>query len=137
MTRPRPDGGPLALALALAVVAFLLIAYVSGRDQGWKRAFQATLLVVLLGLPLGLFTRIIGASVGFGVGVVVALNPPRFPNVFRNRLLAVLLAASYAFVLLVSIPPAGVMTGAVLPPLVVGFADEFTAWRASRADSEG
>lgn len=93
--------------------------------------------MLLLALPLGLLSRLIGAAAGLAVGVAVVLNPPRLPNVFRNRLLAVLLSVAYAFLLLMVVPPAGVMTGAVLPPLMVGFADEFTARGAARRDRSG
>jgi hypothetical protein len=137
LSQTEARGGLVLASAALAGVAFVSIAYVSGRDQGWKRSLQAGLVMLLLALPLGLLSRLIGAAAGLAVGVAVALNPPRLPNVFRNRLLAVLLSVAYAFLLLVVVPPAGVMTGAILPPLMVGFADEFTAWGAARRNRSG
>jgi hypothetical protein len=50
----------------------------------------------------------------------------------RRRLLAVTFAVAYTFVLLVVATPAGVLTGAVVPILMVGFADEYGAWRWGR-----
>jgi hypothetical protein len=39
----------------------------------------------------------------------------------------------YVFVLIVAIPPAGVFTGAVLPLIMIGVADEYAAWSAERS----
>lgn len=126
------DGGGMLLALSFAasMAALFVVAYVSGRGEGWRRALQAGLVMLLIALPTGLLSRLTGAALGFAVGVVITLNPPRFTHVFRNRLLAVLLASSYALVLLMLLPPAGVMTAALMPPLIVGLADEYTAWRS-------
>jgi hypothetical protein len=38
----------------------------------------------------------------------------------------------YTMILLFIAPSAGVTTGAVVPILVVGFADEYGAWRLAR-----
>src|SRR5690606_42086103 len=57
---------------------------------------------------------------------------PAFDHVHRNRVIGVFAAVAYSFLLLVVVPPAGVMSGAVSPSLVVGLADEFSAWRAGR-----
>lgn len=125
--------GAAILALAVSPLAFVVIALLSRRDEGWRRAAQATVVLVLIGAPVGLLAPIVGAAAGYGIGTAIALNPPRFDHVYRNRLLAVVAAVAYSFLLLVFLPPAGVMSGAFSPPLAVGLADEFTAWRAARA----
>ncbi len=52
------------------------------------------------------------------------------------RLVAVGLGAAYASVLLFVAPPAGVLAGAIVPTIMVGFADEYGAWRATREHPE-
>lgn len=89
-------------------------------------------LLVVLGLVVGLLAPILGAAAGFGAGTALTLNEPDLPNVLRNRMVAVTFAVAYTFLLLLFATPAGVMTGALLPPVIIGFADEFTIWRATR-----
>lgn len=130
--RGELEGSLVLLALALAPAAFLLIAHISGIPSPTLRAFQAVALLVLLALPLGFLAPIFGASAGFAVGIVHTLNRPPFADVVRNRLVAALIALAYTFLLLVTVTPAGVMAGALVPPLMIGFADEYSAWRDSR-----
>lgn len=127
------QGGLVAVAVVLAPVAFTVVAFVSRTPEGSKRVVQAMALLLVLALPVGLLAPVLGVSAGYGAGVIVTLNRPRFTNVIRNRIVAVVFSVAYTFLLLVVITPAGVMTGALLPPLMVGFADEFTAWQASKA----
>lgn len=126
------DGQLIFFALLLAPVAFLLITHLSGAPEAWKRGLQAVGILVLVALPIGLLAPILGASAGYGAGVIFTLNRPPFASVVRNRVVAVTLTLAYTLLLLVTITPAGVMAGALLPPLMVGFADEFSAWKAAR-----
>ena len=48
------------------------------------------------------------------------------------RLWATGFTVVYVLFLLVVITPAGVFAGALLPLLMLGFADEYTAWRAAQ-----
>lgn len=89
-------------------------------------------LLVVLGLSIGLIAPVLGAAAGFGVGVALTLNPLDLPDLMRNRLVAVGFAVAYTLLLLIVATPAGVFTGALLPPLIVGLADEFSAWRSAR-----
>jgi hypothetical protein len=85
---------------------------------------------------LGFLLPILGAAVGFGVGIALTLNPLGLDRLMRNRLVAVGFASVYTLVLLlIADPAAGVMTGALLPPMLVGLADEYTVWAASRSRS--
>lgn len=90
-------------------------------------------LLVAIGLALGLLSPIIGAAAGFGVGIAMTLNMPDFEGQLRRRLLAVGFAVAYMSVMLVLIPPAGVLAGALLPGVMVGIADEYGAWREFKA----
>ncbi len=126
------DSGLVAISLALAPVVFVILAIVS-RNPAPRRVLQAMGLLLGIGLSIGLVSPALGATAGFGVGGALVLADPGHDRVMRNRLIAVMLAVLYTFVLLVAITPAGVFTGALLPLMAVGFADEVTAWRATRA----
>jgi hypothetical protein len=127
------DAGLVAIALAIAPLVFWSIGLISRRSGIPRALLQSMGSLVVLGLALGLLSPIVGAAAGFGVGIAISLNMPDFDGQLRRRLVAVALTVGYMLVLLVLIPPAGVLAGAVLPGLVVGFADEYGAWRETRA----
>lgn len=120
------------IALALAPFVFVIVGFVSRNPRAPKRVLWAMGLLVVLGLSIGLIAPVLGAAAGFGVGVALTLNPLDLPDLMRNRMIAVGFAVAYTLLLLIVATPAGVFTGALLPPLIVGLADEFSAWRASR-----
>jgi hypothetical protein len=94
-------------------------------------------LLLLLGLSLGLVSPALGAAAGLGVGAALTLRLPDIPSQLRRRIVAVALGVVYTMVLLFVAPPAGVVTGALVPILMVGFADEYGAWRWARSQATG
>lgn len=131
---------PQLVLVALAVAPFVLVitGLVSRNPRFPRHVLQSMGLLLLLGLAFGLIAPVLGAAAGFGVGIAITLNRPDHPDLMRNRLLAVGFSVVYTLVLLIVATPAGVLTGALLPALMVGFADEYTAWRhqqRSRAPS--
>lgn len=129
---PYMDAGLVAIALALAPFVFVVIGFVSRNPTAAKHTLRAMGLLLALGLAVGLIAPVLGAAAGFGVGTALVLNRPEADNVVRNRMIGVAMAVSYTLLLLVIAPAAGILTGALLPPIMVGFADEYTAWRAAR-----
>lgn len=129
----RVDAGLLAISLALTPFVFVVFAFVSRHRRAPTQVLRAMALFVTIGLPVGLVTPALGAAAGFGAGAVVALAPPELYGVTKRRILAVTSAVLYTLALLVVSTPAGVFTGAILPVMAVGFADEYTAWKAARA----
>ncbi len=127
------DIGLLGIALLVAPFVFVVIGFVSRSPGPLNRALVSMGLLLVLGLVLGLISPLLGAAAGFGVGAALTLNRPELPDVMRNRLVGVGFAIVYMLTLLLVATPGGVFTGALLPTLMVGFADDFTAWRASRA----
>jgi hypothetical protein len=109
---------------------------VSKRRDLLKRVLTATGLLVVIGLGLGLLNPIAGAAAGFGVGIALTLNMPYIDGQLARRLIAVALAVAYMVILLLFIPPAGLLAGALLPGLAVGFADEYGTWRVARKPTE-
>ena len=129
--RTTIDAGLVGLAVLIAPFVFVVVALVS-RNARPKLVLWAMLLLVLVAFPIGLLAPILGASAGFGVGIALVLAQPDIAHVLRRRILGVLFAVAYTFVLLLIATPAGVFTGAVLPAILVGLADEYGAWRVSR-----
>ncbi|MGH8926204.1 MAG: hypothetical protein ACRDWA_16475 [Acidimicrobiia bacterium] len=129
------DARLVAIALAIAPLVFIVVGFVSRNSQAPRRILLSMMLLLALGLSVGLISPVLGATAGFGVGVAICLRIPDIPDQMRRRLIAVALAVVYTMLLLFVAPSAGVTTGAVVPILVVGFADEYGAWRFARAKS--
>lgn len=125
------------IAVGIAPFAFVAVGFISQNHRAPKRVLRAMGLLVVLGLIGGLFSPILGAAAGFGVGTALTLNEPDVADILRNRLIAVGFAVAYTLLLLLLATPAGVMTGALLPPIIIGLADEFTVWRTSKTDPGG
>jgi hypothetical protein len=125
------DATLVGISLLIAPLVFLLVAFLS-RNPRPKLVLWAMLLLVLLALPIGLLSPILGASAGFGVGIALVLHQPDVPGVMKRRIWAVFFSVAYTFFLLIVATPAGVFTGAVLPPILVGLADEYSVWRFLR-----
>jgi hypothetical protein len=126
------DPGLVGIALVVAPFVFVVVGLVSRNPMAPKRVLLSMGLLLALGLALGLISPVLGASAGFGVGVALCLRLPDIPDQMRRRLIAVALAVVYTMLLLFVAPPAGVVTGAIVPTLMVGFADEYGAWRRAR-----
>jgi hypothetical protein len=121
----------------VAPFVFVVVALVSKNTRAPSQILLAMALLLGLGLSIGLISPILGASAGFGVGVAITLKRPDIPDQMRRRILAVVFAVVYTTLLLFIAPPAGVVTGAVVPMLMVGFADEYGAWRQTRDRQRG
>lgn len=138
----RPEGEPaqidpalVGVALVVAPFVFITIGWVSQNAMAPKRVLQSMGLLLMLGLAVGLLSPVLGAAAGFGTGAALCLRLLPYDRTMRNRLWAVVLSTFYVFVLLVVATPAGVFTGGLLPLIAVGFADEYTAWRAANPRS--
>ena len=132
---PGVDPGLLAVGLAVAPFVFVVVGLVSGHPRWPRMVLVALGLLLGIGLSIGLVSPVLGAAAGFGVGTAVTLRLPEIPNQMRRRLLAVGFAVLYSGVFLFVATPAGVLSGAVLPILMVGFADEYGAWKHERSGS--
>lgn len=128
------DGGLVAVSLAIAPLVFVALAVVS-RNPSPRRVLQAMGLLLGLGLTFGLVSPVLGAAAGFGAGGALVLRDPGYLGTMRVRLVAVAITVAYTLVLLLTITPAGVFAGALLPLMSLGFADEVTAWRHDRERS--
>jgi hypothetical protein len=125
--------------LALAPFVFVIVAFISRNPIELRSGSSIAMGSVASGwvFALGLISpRSWGRRRASEAGFALTLNPLDVDKLMRNRLLAVLFASVYMLVLLlIAEPAAGVMTGALLPPMLVGLADEYTVWAASRSKS--
>jgi hypothetical protein len=133
----RIDPGLVGIALVVAPFVFVVVGLVSRNPLAPKRVLLSMGLLLALGLSFGLVSPVLGASAGFGVGVALCLRLPDIPDQMRRRLVAVALAVAYTALLLFVAPPAGVLTGAIVPILMIGFADEYGAWRRAQRMKQG
>jgi len=126
------DPALVGVALVVAPFVFVVVALVSRNAMAPRRILLAMALLLGLGLSIGLISPVLGASAGLGVGTALTLKVPDIPDQMRRRIIAVAFAVAYTMLLLFVAPPAGVLTGAIVPTLMVGFADEYGAWRRAR-----
>lgn len=130
--RPAIDGGLAGVALAIAPLVFVVVAFVSANPEAPKQVLRAMGLLLVLGLAVGTLAPVLGAAAGFATGTAITLRRPDIPGVLGVRLWAVGFALAYTLLLLAIATPAGVMTGAILPMVMVGMADEYARWRRQR-----
>lgn len=121
-----------AIGLAIAPFVFIALGFISRNAMAPKRVLQAMGLLLVTGLSIGLVDPLLGAATGFCLGGALVLNRPDVPRLMFWRFGAVGFVVLYVSVLLVVVVPAGVFSGAVLPLLMIGFADEYAAWSADR-----
>lgn len=122
------DIAPAAIGLALAPFVFVLLAFVSKNPKAPGHILRAMLLFIAISLPIGLIDPLVGAAAGFGAGGAVCLRRPPVERAMRWRAGAVVFTAIYCLVLLLVAGPAGVLSGGVLPLVMLGFADEYAIW---------
>ena len=131
------DPALLGIGLAVAPFVFVVIGFTSKNPRAPRMTLIAMGLLLVIGLSVGLIAPALGAAAGFGVGAALTLNQPDIPDQLRRRLIAVALAVLYTGVLLFVATPAGVLTGAILPMLMVGLADDYGAWHWARQTRPG
>jgi hypothetical protein len=126
------DGGLAAIGLTLAPMVLVAVAFVSHNPRAAQTTLVGMGLLLAFGLSVGLLAPALGATAGFGAGAAVALRRPDVPDVMRWRVGAVALTVVYGFILLVTVTPAGVFAGGLLPLMMIGFADEYAMYAAKR-----
>lgn len=127
----------VGIALVIAPFVFVVIGFVSRNIRAPRQILVSMGLLVALGLAIGLISPVLGASAGFGVGTALTVRMPDIPDQLKRRLIGVAFAVAYTTLLLFVAPPAGAVTGAIVPTLMVGFADEYGAWRLARDNKAG
>ncbi len=126
-------GGIVGIALGLVPGVFVVAAFVSRHPRALRSTLLATLLWMLVAIPIGLVNLPVGLVGGFGVGGAVAfrLDPV---HSLRLRLLAVGACVAYTLVLQLVSPVAGLVGGAPLPFVAIGLVDSLQERAAAESD---
>ena len=125
-------GPPFALGLALVPFAFAALSFASGHPAAGPAVVVALLLGVAIAIPVSALAQdvVTGVAAGYGAGAVAALRRERHHS-RRARIIAVVLLTTYVFVLLRTVPSAGLLAGSLLPFAAVATADQTIEWRAA------
>jgi hypothetical protein len=124
----------VAIALAIAPFVFIVVAFVSRNPRAPMHVLRAMLLLLGIGLAIGLIDPVLGAATGFCAGGAVTLRRPEVARVITWRIAAIGFISVYLLVLFVVAAPAAVFTSAVIPLVMIGFADEYAAWSDRSTD---
>ena len=125
-----PDPAPpFALGLALVPFVFAALAFISRRPNAPMAVLKAMGVWLLVALPFGLITVVLGLVAGYGVGGMFALRAEEVHR-WRPRLAAVGISALYVLALLLFAPPLGIVTGSIIPLVALGFADQYSERKA-------
>lgn len=133
---PRP-GPPLALGLALVPFAFAALGFLSKNERFGGATVWAMIVSVAVAVPLSALAAdaVTGVTAGFGVGGAITLRREYF-HTYQSRIIAVVLATTYVFVLLRVAPVAGLVGASVLPFMSVAIADLVVEWRVQSREGE-
>ena len=133
---PEASGPAFALGFALVPIAYVALAFVSGRRNAPMQVLKAMGVWLVVGMPLVLANPIFGLAVGYGSAGVPTLRV-RPTDSWKARIVAVLLVAAYSLAMLQIIPPLGLLSGGLLPLASLGLADYYTQNRAKTAGGAG
>jgi hypothetical protein len=138
----RTDEGPAApnpaaaLAFGLAIVpfVFIVLAFLSQHPRAPGAVVRAMGLTLLVGIPVLAIAAdaVTGLVAGVGAGGIVALRRDMAHST-KARVVGVLVASLYAFVLVRVAGPAVLLTAPVLPFTVLGVADHLSERKQEKA----
>lgn len=111
--------------MATVPLAFIALAFISRHRSAPMAVLGAMGLFLVVGLAVGLLTPALGIVGGFSAGAVLALRRDD-DHRLGIRILAAVLAVVYTLIVMMISVPLGVFTGAFMPFIAVGFADQYT-----------
>lgn len=125
----------LALGLALIPFVFIVLAFASQHPRAPGAVLKAMGLSLLVGVPASALAGdiVTGLIAGMGAGGIVALRAER-DHETKYRVLAVIIAAAYAFLLVRVADGVALLTGPVLPFTAIGVADHLAERRRERSE---
>lgn len=137
-TEDSDVGGPTAvgaLAFGLAVVpfVFIVLAFGSWHPSAPGAVVRAMSLFALVAIPVSAIAAdaVTGLVAGAGAGGIAALRAD-LVHERKHRIVAVAVAAAYAFLLARTVPPAVIVSGPALPFTAIGMADHWSERQAAR-----
>ena len=127
----------VAFGLALIPFVFIVLAFMSEHPRAPGAVLKAMALALVVGAMASAIAAdaVTGIVAGVGAGGLVALRPEP-DHGWKPRAVGVLLAATYAFVLVRTAGPLALMSAPVLPLTALGLADHYVDWkREPRVDA--
>lgn len=115
--------------MATAPLAFIALAFISRHKSAPIAVLKAMGLFLGFGLPIGMIDPALGVVAGFGAGAVVAARRDD-DHSLKARSIAVAIGVLYTLMMMIIVLPIGVFTGAFVPFLAVGFADQYSEAKA-------
>lgn len=134
------DGGssdglysPALMAISLACVPFIFIAiaFFSQNENAPRQVLRALIAFLVVAFGVALLDPLVGVATGYAVGAAIALKSP-LDAVPTLRYWSAGFVAVYSLILMVAIPPAGIIAGALTPLVLLVVADELAVHRAQR-----
>lgn len=126
--------GALALGLAIVPFVFIALAFSSWHPSAPGAVVVALLLFAVVGIVVSALAAdaVTGLVAAAGAGGVVALRAD-VVHVRKHRVVAVVIAAAYAFTLARTLPGAVVVVGPAFPFTALGMADHWSERQAARS----
>ena len=126
--------GALALGLAVVPFVYIALAFLSWHPSAPGAVLRAMGLFLLVGIVVSALATdaVTGLVAGAGAGGIAALRAD-VVHERKHRIVAVAIAAAYAFLLARVAAPAVIIAGAAFPLTAIGVADHWSERRASSA----
>ncbi len=136
-TEPLVEEPAAFVAFGLAVIpfVFVVLAFLSEHPRAPSAAVRAMGVAALVGVPLSFLAgeAVTGIVAGVGAGGAVALRPEP-DHGLRPRVVAVVAATAYTFVLVRTAGALALLSAPVFPFTALGLADHLADWRSERHD---
>lgn len=120
-----PAGPAFAIGFALVPLVFVAAAFGSAQRRAATSVLKGMGIWLVLGMPMSLANPIVGLSVGYTAAGVFTLRTTAVRPA-KARWLAVLITAAYLLVLIVILPQAAILAGALTPLLAIRAADVYS-----------
>jgi hypothetical protein len=131
-------GAALALGLASIPFVFIALAFLSEHPRAPGAVVRAMGLAVIVGIPISALASdaVTGIVAGVGAGGVVALRSD-LPHSTKARVIAVLVAAAYTFVLVRLAGAIVLLPAPIFPLTAIGIADHLSERKWEREGGNG
>jgi hypothetical protein len=116
-----------AIGLTLVPIAFAIAALGTGKEHPGISVMKSLGVFILLTLMGGLITPAVGIGVGLAAAAAFVIEP-EYEEVWRPRLIAIVVFGIYIVVMMLVAPPASIFAVAVLPMVVIGLTDTMVGW---------
>jgi len=122
----------IGFGLALVPFVFVSLAFLSRHRMAPSAVLKSLGLWLVIALPIGLGSVVLGLMLGFGAGGMVSLRAEKW-HMRRARAVALAAALLYTVLLLLVAPALGLVSAGTLPLVAIGLADTYSDHRHEQA----